>query len=120
MDHRLKISLDGNQDELRRSMREKEEWRFMDHSIIKQIPLFSALPPEEIQLLNSALRLSEFPAGAVLFREKEINDRFTIIVEGQVNIIKALDTPDERILDVLGPGAFMGEMSLFDQNRTRS
>ena len=120
MNHRLKISLNGSRDEHRGPVKEKEEWRFMDDNIIKRIPLFSALPSEEIQLLNSTLRLSEFPAGAILFREKDINDRFTIILEGRVHIIKALDTPDARVLDVLGPGSFMGEMSLFDKNRTRS
>ncbi len=120
MIHKLKISQEGSRFRQRNGIREKEEPRIMDYSIIKQISLFSTLPPEEIQLLDSVLRLSEFPAGAIIFREKEINDRFTIILEGRIHIIKALETPDERLLDDLGPGDFMGEMSLFEKNRTRS
>ena len=41
-------------------------------------------------------------------------------MDGQVEVIKALGTPDERLLAVRGPGDFFGEMSLLDPDGLRT
>jgi CRP/FNR family transcriptional regulator len=69
---------------------------------IHQIPLFAALSNEEVQNLTQSLHLVWHPAGAILFREGEIGDRFSIIVEGQIEIIKAFATAEESLLAVEG------------------
>jgi len=56
----------------------------------------------------------------VLFREGEYGDRFYIVVEGQIAILKALDTPNERFLAIRGPGEFIGEMSLLNPDGLRT
>jgi CRP-like cAMP-binding protein len=80
--------------------------------LIRQIPLFASLPPEEVRLLASSLRFSEFPEGSILFREGDPGEYLGIITEGQVVIIQASGTPEERILNNLGPGDFLGEIAL--------
>jgi serine phosphatase RsbU (regulator of sigma subunit) len=89
-------------------------------SLLRGIPLFSALPAEEIQLLAGVLQRRMLEAGSVLFREGDPGDRFTIVLEGNIEIIKAFETPEERILSIVGPGAFLGEMSLLYQDKLRS
>jgi phosphoserine phosphatase RsbU/P len=88
--------------------------------LIRQIPLFASLPPEEVRLLASSLRFSEFPEGSILFREGDPGEYLAIITEGQVVIIQASGTPEERILNNLGPGDFLGEISLLDPDHLRS
>lgn len=92
----------------------------MEKSIINQVPLFSTLPPAEIEALADTLREGSYPAQTVLFREGEYGDRFYIVLEGQIAILKALDTPNERLLAIRGPGEFIGEMSLLNPDGLRT
>ena len=55
-----------------------------------------------------------------MFREGDKGSEAYIIVEGQVEIIKSLDTPDERLLGVREAGEAIGEMSLFSQDNQRT
>jgi serine phosphatase RsbU (regulator of sigma subunit) len=92
----------------------------MNESLLGQVPLFATLPHEEVQRLVATLRRLELPGHSILFREGEHGDRFFIVLDGSVEIVKALGTADERLLGVRGPGEFVGEMSLvsLDERRT--
>ncbi|HJW83050.1 MAG TPA: SpoIIE family protein phosphatase [Anaerolineae bacterium] len=92
----------------------------MKESFISQVPLFSSLSQAEIRHLADTLRPSEFGPGTVLFSEGEYGDRFYVVIEGQVEIIKALDTPDERRMSTRGPGEYIGEMSLLNRDGLRT
>ena len=92
----------------------------MMENLIQGIPLFSSLPLEEIKQLGGVLQRSSLQAGTVIFMEGEPGDRFTIVLEGVIEIIKAFGTPEERILSIAGPGDFLGEMSLLYQDKMRS
>lgn len=78
-----------------------------------RIPLFQSLPPEEIQHLETALPSMDFPAGMVLVHEGKSDERFYILLDGKVEVIKALGQPEERLVDVCEAGSLLGEMSLF-------
>jgi len=80
--------------------------------LLSKVPLLSDLPVVELKRLTSTLRVVELGAGAVLFREGEPGDSLYIVIEGRVDVIMALDSPDEKVIASLGPGEFMGEMSL--------
>lgn len=92
----------------------------MNEELISQVALFSSLPQDEIQRLAQILRLVEFPAGVVLFHEGDLGDLFFILLAGEVEVIKALETPDERLLGVRYAGSFIGEMSLFNPEGRRT
>ena len=87
---------------------------------LNQVPLFATLPPSEITYLASSLRELTLPAREVLFREGDDADRFFILMEGLIEIVKELGTPDERLLGVREPGSFIGEMSLFNPEHRRT
>jgi phosphoserine phosphatase RsbU/P len=89
----------------------------MTHDIIARVPFFASLPSQEIDYLAATLRPCEFSAGTLLFQEGLLADKFYIVLEGQVEIIKALSTAEERLLGVRGTGSFLGEMSLLSPDQ---
>ncbi len=89
-------------------------------AFIREVPLFASLRGTETQFLAEILQEREYPAGTLLFREGEPGASLAILVDGEVEIIKALETPDERLLGVRRPGDFFGEMSLLDPDGLRT
>lgn len=81
---------------------------------LAQVPLFVELPRQELEHLAAAHQLCEFNPGMLLMREGESDDRLLILLEGEVEVIKALGTPDERLLGTKHEGTLFGEMSLFN------
>ena len=92
----------------------------VSESLVSRVPLFASLPPSEIQHLVETLRRSKIAPGAVLFHEGDYGDRFYIVLTGELEIVKALGTADERLLDTRGPGEFVGEMSLLIRDGLRT
>ena len=90
----------------------------MDSKIetLARVPFFASLPRSEIGYLAATLQPHAYPQGAILLREGQIDDFFCILLEGQVEIVKALGTVDERRLALAEPGAVLGEMSLFTED----
>ncbi|MBL8056658.1 MAG: SpoIIE family protein phosphatase [Anaerolineales bacterium] len=86
------------------------------------VPLLATLPPSELEALAARLRELTFAPGTHLVREGERGDQFYLILEGQLEVVKAEGSPDERLVGVRGPGEYIGEMSLFnpDSERTAS
>lgn len=92
----------------------------MHQDILQTIPLFSNLPQSELDALAASLRETTYPAEKVLFEEGEEGNRFYIVLEGEVAIIKARGTKDEQFLSYRGTGTFIGEMSLFNEDGLRT
>jgi sigma-B regulation protein RsbU (phosphoserine phosphatase) len=92
----------------------------MNSMTIAGIPLFASLPVDEIKTLTGRLRSVELAPGTVFLREGDHGERFYVILEGRVEILKALGTTEERLLSHRGPGDFVGEMSLIGSDRLRT
>ncbi len=92
----------------------------MPAHILIQNPLFASLSLEEAEHLISTLKRIHLPQKSILFHEGEPGDCFYIVLEGSVDVIKALGTPEERLLKVHGPGDTFGEMSLLQPKSLRS
>jgi serine phosphatase RsbU (regulator of sigma subunit) len=88
--------------------------------LFKKVPLLSDLPRKELDYLASTLQIVNLAQGQVLFCECDPGESLYIILEGQLQILLALGTPDERQLAVFGPGEFIGEMSLLIPGRART
>lgn len=83
-------------------------------SLIAKIPLFAGLPRAELERLAETLQPRQFESGSLMIKEGESDEHFYILLDGQVEVIKALGTPDERQLAIRPSGTLFGEMSLFD------
>lgn len=92
----------------------------MKPNLLRGAPLLANLSDAELSRLAQAFHRRTFPAGAVLFREGDPGDRFSILLSGEIEIIKALGTAEERLLAMIGPGDFLGEMSLLEPGGLRS
>ncbi len=88
--------------------------------LFKKVPLLSDLPRTELDYLAETLHVVDLGPGEVLFREGEPGESLFIILEGHLQVVLALGTPDERQLAVFGPGEFIGEMSLLIPGRART
>jgi sigma-B regulation protein RsbU (phosphoserine phosphatase) len=82
---------------------------------LSQIPLFARLPQGELQHLAATLGARHFPEHAILLHEGRRDEHLHFVLDGQVEIIKALGTADERLVARRGAGAILGEMSLFSR-----
>jgi phosphoserine phosphatase RsbU/P len=92
-----------------------EKQSIQKEDLIGKIPLFAGLPRAELEQLTKTLQECEIPEGEVLFQEGQSDEACFILLEGQVEIIKALGDTNERNLGVRSEGTLLGEMSLFSQ-----
>lgn len=88
----------------------------MKEQLIHAIPIFAELPSSEIEYLAETLRSRAVPEGTVLIQEDGSGEELFIILDGEVEIIKALGTGDERLLAVREASTFLGEMSFFSKD----
>lgn len=88
----------------------------MTDDLFDLVPPFAALPPDEKQRLAAIVHPETIPPDTILLREGEVGERLFLLLEGQVEIVKALGLEAERLLGVRGPGTLIGEMSLFSRD----
>jgi CRP/FNR family transcriptional regulator, cyclic AMP receptor protein len=86
----------------------------MTPELLREIPLFSTLNPEEIQDLLTQLQQEKYPPHTVIFWMDDTGDELYIIEKGEVRISHTNKEGKERTLAILGEGAFFGELSLLD------
>jgi len=83
-----------------------------------QIPLFSELNEQELQLLLKHLQIKTYRKGAIICSEGETGDSLFIISRGEVAVSKATPRGDEIWVRNLREGDFFGEFGFFtDQKR---
>jgi serine phosphatase RsbU (regulator of sigma subunit) len=87
---------------------------------LRDIPLLSDFSDQDLESLAVAFHREEVAPATILFRQGDPGDRFALLLRGEVDIIQALGTPEERLLATLKPGDFLGEMSLIDPGGQRS
>ena len=98
----------------------KESASSLTDELIRCVPLFSMLPDHKLAALVSRIEKKKIPKGKMIFREGHQEGRFFILLEGEVEVIKAMGTPDERLLAIRKPCSFLGELSLFNEDGTHT
>jgi CRP-like cAMP-binding protein len=104
---RYELQQNRNRPEIRRRIMSIE-------LILRRISLFDTVEENALPELARSLESIRLEAGRILFYENDPGDCFYIIVTGNLEIIKAFGSTEERLLKDLGPGNFIGEMSMFD------
>lgn len=82
--------------------------------LLRQVPLFRALPAEESRRLAVLLRKQSLKKGEALFRKGDEGTALYMIISGKIKIVRQSKGGDEAILALLTDGDFCGEMSLLD------
>lgn len=84
---------------------------------LRKVPLFAALPPQDLQPLAAVAEEHVFSEGEMLAIRGEPGNTLYVIVDGEVQVLGA----DEQELAIRRPGDFIGEMAVISrQPRTAS
>lgn len=73
---------------------------------------FPGITPDEIEELIMNSQVRSYVPGAVLCRENAVEDRFYMILDGEVEVTKDINNSESRLLKTLSAGDFFGEMAL--------
>lgn len=85
----------------------------MDHSSLRAISFLRDLSEDDLAMFASLLTIRECKPGERILEEGVAPDAFYIISDGVVHVRRRANTR-EMLLARLGPGAFFGEINLFD------
>ena len=84
----------------------------MDEARLQAIPLFAGLSKSESRLVARCADEVELKPGDSLCREGELAYEFLVLEEGTAKVVRG-----DQYLHELGPGDFLGEMGLIEDNR---
>jgi CRP-like cAMP-binding protein len=83
-----------------------------ERALLKKMPLFSSLSPQELALVDARLVTRRVAAGDVFVRPNQPRSHLFIIAEGTVEVFMTVDGRNHT-LGTLGPGEHFGEYALF-------
>jgi serine phosphatase RsbU (regulator of sigma subunit) len=92
----------------------------MDLALVSKIPFFLSVPDHERRELLDTFTPISYDPGEIIAKEGDLGESFYVIIAGEVEIIKAINTADERSFGLRSVGDFIGEMSLLEKQGIRS
>jgi serine/threonine protein kinase len=97
--------------------RRKEALSFDEKAIgaLRGIPLFAAIPADDLCELSRHLTRRRYRKGEIIFHKDDFGSTLHIIESGNVKISIASEGGEETVLSYLGPGDFFGELALLDE-----
>ncbi len=84
--------------------------------LLRNVPLFSALPEQQLALLTSVVSRKSFPRGATIIAKDDITESLYVVISGRLKVMMSDEEGREVILAILGPNEFFGEMGLLDDS----
>lgn len=80
---------------------------------IEIVPIFSNLNTEEMLEIAAITSDKIFEKGEMVYTAGDEGEKLYVIHTGKVKISRFTESGKEQVLRILGPGEFMGELSLF-------
>ncbi len=84
-------------------------------AFLREVRLFKDIADPELGALAETLRERPLKRGQVLCREGDPGEEMFVVRRGSFVISKPVTGRVEQVLARIGPGDFLGEMSLFDR-----
>ena len=78
--------------------------------LLRNVPLFSMLPEDQLTLLTKVVGRQSFSRGATIIAAGDVTDSLYVVISGKLKVIIGDSTGREIILTMLGPGEYFGEM----------
>ncbi len=72
-------------------------------SILKGIPGFDVLEPEQLKKIAAIVNIQEYHYGDFVFKESDVSDAFYVILHGKVKICVTSKENADMNLSILGP-----------------
>ena len=83
--------------------------------VLSTSPLFEMLSTQELEYVAELSRPRRFSAGQTVFDEGELGDSVFVIASGEVEVVRRDAAGEPKVIAVLSPPQFFGEMSLIDK-----
>lgn len=84
-------------------------------AVLSSSPLFEMLSTQELEYAAELSRPRQYRSGEVVFEEGSLGDSLYVIGSGEVEVLRKDATGEHKVIAVLGPPEFFGEMSLIDK-----
>lgn len=82
--------------------------------LLRRVPVFSELTSFQMAQLANAVTKRRFKRGELIVEQGKRSEALFIILAGRARVLLADRRGRQVILDVLGPGDYIGEISLID------
>lgn len=82
-------------------------------SCIEQVPIFGSLSQEEMLEIAQIAASRSFGKGEMVYRAGDEGGTLFVLHTGKVKLYRVNTGGKEQVLHVIGPGEFIGELSLF-------
>lgn len=83
-------------------------------SLVKKIPIFAVLTPDEIEQIEKIILTNKYEKGNILFFEGEAGEAVFFIKKGKIKIYKSDFDGREYILNIFGDGDMFAEAVLLE------
>ena len=83
--------------------------------LLSQVWLFSGLSADQLDAISTFTFQKAFETGDLIVEEGHTGNGLYVINSGKVEVVKALGTEQEQIVNNLGPGDVFGEMALLGE-----
>lgn len=91
-----------------------------DHELVRRVPLFSSLTPQQARRLAASATKRECRRGALILSPEEMPDALYVVLSGDVRLVLGrLRGGRQIVLATLGSGDVFGEGVLFDRPAQR-
>jgi len=87
---------------------------------LSEVPLFRSLSAQEVDQILERQGTWEAPVGTFVIEEGQPGDEFYVILQGQVEIVRALSNAEESHLGIRHSCEFIGEIGLLNQGKPRT
>ncbi len=84
--------------------------------LLRNVPLFSMLPEDQLTVLTKVVRRKSSSRGAIIIAADDVTDSLYVVISGRFKVIIGDRTGREIILAMLGPGEYFGEMVPIEDN----
>ena len=82
--------------------------------LLRNVPLFSVLPENQLALLTGVVSRKSFPRGTTIIATGDVTESLFVVISGRLKVMMSDDEGREVILAILGPNEFFGEMGMID------
>lgn len=83
-------------------------------AVLQNLELFRGLPPELIASLLANVEVLAVPAQTILLRQGDPADDLYLVLTGSVKVSRTSRDDRQAIIEIMGPGDPLGELSAFD------
>ncbi|MCZ7565344.1 MAG: Crp/Fnr family transcriptional regulator [Burkholderiales bacterium] len=82
-------------------------------AFLANLPLFKELAPDQLARMAEQTRQVRATRGEILFHRSDPANGFYLVVYGQVKLAFISSKGDEKVVEIIGPGASFGEAVMF-------